>query len=61
MWAALWPTADSFEMAGGIYPLEELAAAVGRVDSDRHPGVEIEAQPGGDRREVLDRIREAAR
>ena len=59
VWAAIWPTADSFEMAGGIYPLEDLEAAVKRVDGTTD--VTIEARPGGDRRVVLDRIRDAAR
>ena len=58
VWAAIWPTADSFAMAGGIYPLEDLAAVVERVGGETD--VTVEAQPGGDRREVLERIREAA-
>jgi hypothetical protein len=58
VWAALWPKGDSFEMGGGIYPLEDLAAAVSRVGGETD--VTVTAQPGGDRREVLDRIREAA-
>lgn len=58
VWAAIWPTSESFAMGGGIYPLEDLATAVGRVDGQS--AVSITAQPGGDRREVLDRIREAA-
>lgn len=59
VWAALWAIPDSFAMAGGIYPLEDLRACVERVDGD-HPGVTIESRPGGDRRELLDRIRETA-
>lgn len=59
VWAALWATSDSFEMAGGIYPLESLADAVARVGGETD--VTVEARPGGDRRAVLDRIREAAR
>ena len=58
VWAAIWPTADSFEMGGGIYPLEDLDAAVERVDGATD--ATVEARPGGDRRTVLDRIREAA-
>jgi hypothetical protein len=58
VWAALWPTRTSFEMAGGIYPLEDLAEAVARAGGETD--VTVEAQPGGDRRLVLDRIREAA-
>jgi hypothetical protein len=58
VWAALWPTGDAFSMAGGIYPLEDLAAAVERAGG--HTDVTVEAMPGGDRREVFDRIREAA-
>lgn len=58
VWAAIWPRADSFEMGGGIYPLEDLQTAVDRVGGETD--VSIEARPGGDRREVLDRIREAA-
>ncbi|WP_435183355.1 hypothetical protein [Halobellus sp. EA9] len=58
VWAAIWPTADAFAMAGGIYPLEDLADAVSRVGGETE--ATIEARPGGDRREVLDRIREAA-
>lgn len=58
VWAALWPTADSFAMAGGIYPLEDLAEAISRVGGET--GITVAARPGGDRREVLDRIREAA-
>ncbi|MFB6089470.1 MAG: hypothetical protein ABEJ97_00295 [Halobellus sp.] len=58
VWAAIWPTADAFAMAGGIYPLERLADAVSRAGGTTE--VAIQARPGGDRREVLDRIREAA-
>ena len=58
VWAAIWPRGDSFEMGGGIYPLEDLQTAVDRVGGKTD--VTIEARPGGDRREVLDRIREAA-
>lgn len=58
VWAAIWPTTDSFDMAGGIYPLEDLSEAVARVGGETDAAVE--AMPGGDRREVLDRIREAA-
>lgn len=59
VWAAIWPTAEAFDMAGGIYPLESLTAVVDRTGAGE-PGVAIEAQPGGDRREVFDRIREAS-
>ncbi len=58
VWAAIWARNDSFEMGGGIYPLEDIEAAVERVDGETD--VTVAAQPGGDRREVLDRIREAA-
>jgi hypothetical protein len=58
VWAAIWPREDSFEMGGGIYPLEDLQAAVERVGGT--VDIAVDAQPGGDRREVLDRIREAA-
>ena len=58
VWAALWPRGDSFEMGGGIYPLENLEDAVSRAGGETD--VSVIAQPGGDRREVLDRIREAA-
>ncbi len=58
VWAALWATTDSFEMAGGIYPLEDLSTAVARVGGET--SVTVTAQPGGDRRQVLDCIREAA-
>ena len=58
VWAALWATGDSFAMGGGIYPLEDLAAAVERAGG--HTDLVVEAMPGGDRREVFDRIREAA-
>ena len=58
VWAAIWPREDSFEMGGGIYPLEDLQAAVDRVGGETD--ISVAAQPGGDRREVLDRIREAA-
>jgi hypothetical protein len=58
VWAALWPTAESFEMAGGIYPLEDLADAVARVDGETD--VTVTARPGADRRTVLDCIRDAA-
>ena len=59
VWAAIWPREDSFEMGGGIYPLEDLGTAVKRVGGS--VDVSVQAQPGGDRRDVLDRIREAAR
>ncbi len=59
VWAAIWPTADAFAMAGGIYPLEDLTAVVERTGG-ADPGLAVEARPGGDRREVFDRIREAA-
>ena len=59
VWAAIWPTSEAFDMAGGIYPLEDLSAVVARRGG-RDPGVDVQAQPGGDRREVFDRIREAA-
>jgi len=52
-------TEIAFDMAGGIYPLEDLSAVVARRGG-RDPGVDVQAQPGGDRREVFDRIREAA-
>lgn len=58
VWAAIWSRDDSFEMGGGIYPLEDLSDAVARAGGETT--VSVEAQPGGDRREVLDRIREAA-
>ncbi len=58
VWAAIWATEGSFAMGGGIYPLEDLATAVDRVDG--RTALSLTAQPGGDRREVLDRIREAA-
>jgi hypothetical protein len=58
VWAAIWPRGDSFEMGGGIYPLEDLSTAVARAGGETD--VTIEARPGGDRREVFDRIREAA-
>jgi hypothetical protein len=58
VWAAIWPRNDSFEMGGGIYPMENLTAVLDRVGGTSE--VTIEARPGGDRREVLDRIREAA-
>jgi len=58
VWAAIWPTPESFAMGGGIYPLEDLTTAVDRVDGQT--ALSITAQPGGDRREVLDRIRDAA-
>lgn len=58
VWAAIWPTADVFEMGGGIYPLEDLSTALDRIGTGA--AVEITSQPGGDRREVFDRIREAA-
>ncbi|WP_340100786.1 hypothetical protein [Salinibaculum salinum] len=58
VWVAIWPKEDSFEMGGGIYPLENLADAVSRVGGKTD--VTVTAQPGGDRREVLARIREAA-
>lgn len=58
VWAALWATADSFAMAGGIYPLEDLATAVDRAGGETD--VTCAARPGGDRRTVLDCIREAA-
>jgi hypothetical protein len=60
VWAAIWPTTDSFAMAGGLYPLEDLATALDRAGVDTKPGVALDARPGGDRREVFDRIREAA-
>ena len=58
VWAAIWATTDAFEMAGGIYPLEDLGDAVARVGGETE--ISVGAQPGGDRRAVLDRIREAA-
>jgi hypothetical protein len=58
VWAAIWATADSFAMAGGIYPLEDLDEAVARVGGEAE--VRVAARPGIDRRGVLDRIREAA-
>ena len=58
VWAAIWPNEDSFEMGGGIYPLEDLTDAVARVGGETD--ISVDAQPGGDRREVFDRIREAA-
>jgi hypothetical protein len=60
VWAAIWPTTDSFAMAGGVYPLEDLSTALDRAGVEADPGVTVEAQPGGDRREVFDRVREAA-
>jgi hypothetical protein len=59
VWAAIWPTEDSFAMGGGIYPLESLSDAVRRVGADA-PEVTVEARPSGDRREVFDAIRAAA-
>jgi hypothetical protein len=50
VWAAIWATDDSFAMAGGIYPLADLAT----------DGVTVEARPGSDRRRVFDAIRVAA-
>ena len=50
VWAAIWPTADSFAMAGGVYPLESLSLPKG----------EVEATPGGERREVFAAVRSAA-
>lgn len=58
VWAAIWPTADAFEMGGGIYPLEDLSTALARAGTEAD--VTVTARPGGDRREVFDRIREAA-
>jgi hypothetical protein len=45
-------------LAGGIYPLEYLATAVARAGGETD--VPVEARPSGDRRGVLDRIRDAA-
>lgn len=58
VWAAIWATDDAFAMAGGIYPLEDLSATLARSGTD-DVDVTVTAQPGGDRREVFDRIREA--
>ncbi len=58
VWAAIWATEESFAMAGGIYPLEDLKTAVARTGG--RTAITVEATPGGDRRDVLDRIREAA-
>ncbi|PSQ57459.1 MAG: hypothetical protein BRD23_08475 [Halobacteriales archaeon SW_9_67_25] len=51
-------TVKAFQYDAG-YPLEDTAAVVARTDGE-HPEVDIEARPGGDRRGVFDRIREAA-
>lgn len=61
VWAAIWATADSFAMAGGLYPLESLSDAVAR-DGGVGPDAEvsIEPRPSGDRREVFDAVRAAA-
>ncbi|MEF8886861.1 MAG: hypothetical protein V5A30_03570 [Haloarculaceae archaeon] len=61
VWAAIWATADSFAMAGGVYPLESLSDAVGRDGgAGTDSGVSIEPRPSGDRREVFDAVRAAA-
>lgn len=60
VWAALWPTEESFEMAGGIYPLGDLRDALERAGASTQNDVSLQARPAADRQEVLDRIREAA-
>lgn len=61
VWAAIWATADSFAMAGGIYPLESVSNAIARGHEEgTAAGVDIEPQPSGDRREVFDAVRAAA-
>jgi len=59
VWAALWPTEDAFAMAGGIYPLEDLETALARAGVTAETS--LRARPAADRREIFERIREAAR
>lgn len=58
VWTGIWATTDSFAMAGGIYPLEDLADAVSRAGGETD--IEVGSRPAGDRRGVLGRIRDAA-
>lgn len=34
IWAAIWPTSETYSMAGGIYPVETLADAIDRQAPD---------------------------
>lgn len=59
VWAAIWPTENSYAMAGGIYPTEDFPAAVDR----QVPGgtlatnVRLNPDPDRDRERLFDLLR----
>jgi len=59
VWAGIWPTENSYAMAGGIYPIESLETAVQR----QAPGGTLAADhrldpsPDRDRRRVFEMLR----
>ncbi len=62
VWAAIWPTENSYAMGGGIYPAEALATAVERQAPGATLAVEdpLDPDPERDREdlfEVLSRVR----
>lgn len=59
LWACIWPTAGAYAMAGGIYPTEEFADAIGRQAAGARLAVEatVEPDPDRDRERVFEAIR----
>lgn len=61
VWAGIWPTENSYAMAGGIYPTETLATAVDRQapGGTLAPETDLDPDPERDRErlfEVLSRV-----
>ncbi len=62
LWAAIWPTARAYDMAGGIYPAESLSAALRRQDAilaPEHEGLSVVEDRGSHRRALTRAIRGA--
>ncbi len=56
VWAGIWPTDNSYAMAGGIYPTESLRAAVDRQapGATLAPDAALDPTPDRDRETVFD-------
>ncbi|WP_435346298.1 hypothetical protein [Haloarchaeobius sp. HRN-SO-5] len=49
LWACIWPTEGAYAMAGGMYPLEEVADAIERQAPGARLAVDVQVSPDPDR------------
>lgn len=61
VWAAIWPTAGSFAMGGGVYPLETVPRVAEAADRTLTGPVTLAVDPETHERETIETLRGLAR